>query len=199
LRAAGTTAAGVLLAPAARASTQPVAPPRVIGANDRINVGVIGCGGRGMSHVRMMVRAAERKTENIQVVAVCDIYEPRKERARSMTGGTLYHDYRKLLENKDIDAVVIATPEHWHARQAVETLEAGKDLYLEKPMVRYLDEARRLYLTTKRTGRVVQVGSQASSQEKWYKARDLVLAGKLGKPVWSQTSYCRNSVGGEWN
>jgi predicted dehydrogenase len=172
----------------------------VIGANDRINVGVIGCGGRGMSHVRMMVRQNnEFKADNIQVIAVCDIYEPRKERARSMTGGQLYHDYRKLLENPDVDAVVIATPEHWHARMAVDTLEAGKDIYLEKPMVRYLDEARKLYMTTKRTGRVVQVGSQASSQDKWYKAHDLVQAGKIGKPVWSQTSYCRNSVGGEWN
>lgn len=199
LRVAGTTAAGVLLAPAARAATPALATPRVIGANDRINVGVIGCGGRGMSHVRMMVRQGDFKTANIQVIAVCDIYEPRKERARTMTSGELYHDYRKLLENKDVDAVVIATPEHWHARMAIEALEAGKDLYLEKPMVRYLDEARKLYLTAKHTGRVVQVGSQASSQEKWYKARDLVQAGKLGKPVWSQTSYCRNSVGGEWN
>jgi predicted dehydrogenase len=142
---------------------------------------------------------AETKEENIQIVAVCDIYDPRKNRAQTTTNATLHHDYRKLLENKDIDAVWIATPEHWHAIQAVEAMQAGKDLYLEKPMVRYVDEARKVYETAVRTGRIVQVGSQGTTDPKWQRAKALIKEGKIGTAVWSQTSYCRNSVRGEWN
>ena len=100
---------------------------RVIGANERINIGVIGCGGMGHAHIGTLVRAIQKGEENAEIVAVCDIYEPRKESARrlaerqwegkSQTGKVeVYHDYRKLLERKDIDVVWIASPEHWHAK-----------------------------------------------------------------------------------
>jgi predicted dehydrogenase len=152
-----------------------------------------------MAHVRNLMSLASTNEENLQIIAVCDIYEPRKNAAATRTSGTVYHDYRKLLENKDVDAVLIATPEHWHCQQAVDAMEAGKDIYIEKPMVRYLDEATKVHRAAVRTGRIVQVGAQGTEEAKWAKARDLIRAGKIGKPVWSQTSYCRNSVSGEWN
>jgi predicted dehydrogenase len=199
LRTAGAVTAGALLPGWARSSAFGLQSPRVIGANDRIRIGAIGCGGMGTAHLRSMVDQSKKNEANIQVIAVCDIYEPRKNQAKTITGGTVYHDYRKLLENKDVDVVLIATPEHWHAQQAIDAMEAGKDLYLEKPMVRHLADAKKVYQTALRTNRIVQVGSQWTEEDKWRKANELIKAGKIGKPVWSQTSYCRNSKEGEWN
>jgi predicted dehydrogenase len=98
-----------------------------------------------------------------------------------------------------VDVVMIATPEHWHAQMAVDAMEAGTDLYLEKPLCRQLEDAQKIYDTAMRTKAVVQVGSQWTEVNKWTKAGELIKAGKIGKPVWSQTSYCRNSTEGEWN
>jgi len=183
----------------ARSSAFALQSPRVMGANDRIRIGAIGCGSMGLAHLRSMVDQSETNEENIQVIAVCDIYEPRKNAAKALTGGTVYHDYRKLLENKDVDVVLIATPEHWHAQQVIDAMEAGKDLYLEPPIVRHLEDAKNVYQTALRTKRIIQVGSQSTAEEKWSKANELIKAGKIGKPVWSQISACRNSREGEWN
>ncbi len=183
---------------------------RVIGANDRINIGMIGVGGMGATHLGYLVEAIRKKEENAQVIAVCDIYEPRKnsgaetakrqwETSPAPGPVEVYHDYRKLLENKSIDVVWIATPEHWHAKMAIDAMEAGKDIYLEKPITRYVSEARAVYQTYLKTRRVVQVGSQWTSEPKWRVAGQLIADGKIGKVVWSQTSYCRNSREGEWN
>ncbi|MFA4029857.1 MAG: hypothetical protein GDYSWBUE_001166 [Candidatus Fervidibacterota bacterium] len=174
-------------------------PGRVIGANDRINVGVIGCGGMGTHHLRKLVDASKSGKENIQVIAVCDIYEKRLNNAVQISGAKPFKDYRKLLEWQDVDVVWIATPEHWHARMAIDAMEAGKDIYLEKPFTRYLDEAKQVYETALRTKSVVQVGSQGCSENVWHRAAELVKSGKLGKVVWAQASYCRNSKEGEWN
>ncbi|MFN3420969.1 MAG: Gfo/Idh/MocA family oxidoreductase, partial [Armatimonadota bacterium] len=88
---------------------------RVIGANERIGVGVIGCGGQGMTHIRTMQRL-QKEGENIAVVAVCDVYQKRLDRAAQIANAKPYRDYRKLLEDRDVDAVFIVTPEHWHAK-----------------------------------------------------------------------------------
>ncbi|MCS7224296.1 MAG: Gfo/Idh/MocA family oxidoreductase [Armatimonadetes bacterium] len=183
---------------------------RVVGANERINIGIIGTGGMGNTHLGYLVEAIRRKEENAAVIGVCDIFEPRRLRAQEtafrqwddgQAAGKVeaHHDYRKLLENKDIDVVWIVTPDHWHAKQAIEAMEAGKDIYLEKPMTRYVTEAHQVYQTAIRTQRVVQIGSQWTSEPKWRIAAQLVAEGKIGKVVWSQTSYCRNSREGEWN
>jgi len=179
--------------------TTALSAKRVLGANDRIRVGVIGCGGMGTNHLKRLVNASQAGELNVQVVAVCDIFEPRKERAKEISGGTAYHDYRKLLERKDIDVVWIATPDHWHARMSIDAMEAGKDIYCEKPMTRYWQEAKEVYRTVLRTGRIMQVGSQGCSDPKWKKAHELISKGYIGKIVWSQTSIGRNSKGGDWN
>jgi len=108
-------------------------------------------------------------------------------------------DYRELLARKDLDAVVIATPDHWHARQALEAMDQGKDVYLEKPMTHTIEEARQVWQTVVETKRVLQVGSQTTSSDQWWKARKAIQDGMIGQLLMSQGSYHRNSKEGEWN
>ncbi len=144
---------------------------RVIGANERIGVGVIGCGGQGMIHIRTMQRL-QKEGENIAVVAVCDVYQKCLDRAAQIANAKSYKDYRKLLEDPDVDAVFIVTPEHWHAKMTLDAIDAGKDIYLEKPITRYLDESFAVYNAAMKSKSVIQVGSQwtssvQSSQREW--------------------------------
>ena len=117
---------------------------RVIGANDRINIGVIGVGGRGAYDAQDFARFGAQNNA-CQIVAVCDVYEKRKRHGRREA--TRFHgflDYREVLAKSDVDAVIIATPDHWHAKMALDAMDKGKDVYLEKPMVHTNDEARQL-------------------------------------------------------
>lgn len=179
---------------------------RVIGANDRIVVGYIGIGGKpsnspgmGFAHLESQKRSAA--DNNIAQAAVCDLYTTRVDLAKEAVGGDCqgYGDYRKLLERKDIDAVVIATHDIWHAQCTIDAVEAGKHVYCEKPMTRYLDEAFAVHEAVKRTGKVMQVGSQGCSAAAWHKAADMIKAGQIGKLIWGQGYYCRNNPKGEWN
>jgi predicted dehydrogenase len=104
-----------------------------------------------------------------------------------------------VLERKDVDAVIIATPDHWHSRMAIEAMDKGKDVYLEKPMTHTVEEAKRVYEKVKQTNRVLQVGSQTTSSDQWWKARKAIQDGMIGKLLMSQGSYHRNSTQGEWN
>lgn len=176
-----------------------MASPRVLGANDRILLGVIGCGSKGTGHLRSLVEKSRDQSARIGVVAVSDIYQPRKDRARDVSGAEVYHDYRKLLERNDIDGVVIATPDHWHARMAIDAMEAGKDVYLEKPITYTWQEAKEVAQVVNRKGRVLQVGAQSCSDDRYWKANKLIGEGALGKVLWTTGSYCRNSTRGEWN
>jgi len=172
---------------------------KVIGANDRIVVGYIGVGGQGMAHVRSQKDNAS--ANNIAQAAVCDVWTKRIEGAKSTIGGDCqgYEDYRKVLERKDIDAVCIATVDHWHTKCSIDAMNAGKHVYVEKPMTRYLEEGFQIYDAVQKTKMVLQVGSQGCSDAKWHKAAELVRSGKIGKVVLSQGSYMRNSPKGEWN
>jgi predicted dehydrogenase len=172
---------------------------RVIGANDRIVVGFVGVGPQGKLHVDKMKANAEKN--NVALGAVCDLWEKRRQVAKAEIGGDvkLYDDYRKLLENKDIDAVLCATVDHWHARVSIDAMKAGKHIYVEKPMTRYLPEAFEVWDTVKATGKVFQVGSQGCSDAKYLKAAELVKEGKIGPLVLGQGAYMRNSPKGEWN
>lgn len=167
---------------------------RVIGANDRLVVGYIGTGSQGSAHIRH--QKADAASNNIVQAAVCDLYKKRLGAAQKLIGlqdADTYLDHRKLLERKDIDAVTIATVDNWHAQVAIDALEAGKHVYVEKPMTRYLGEAFDLYDTVKRTGRVFQVGSQGCADPKYHQAAKWIKEGKLGPLVWGQGSYCRNN------
>jgi predicted dehydrogenase len=181
------------------------ASSRPLGANDRINFAVIGCGGQGFgAHVKGLKK--EGPTINTKLVGCCDVYNPRIERAKAEmeeAGGPTViatKDYRKILESKDVDAVVVATPEHWHAQISVHAMEAGKHVYSEKPMTRYIDEAFQMLDTSKKTGKLCQLGTQYASDPKWHAIGDAIRGGKIGKLVSGQSSYARNAGSkGEWN
>lgn len=203
---AGTLAvAGSAAAPGlAKASPQTAATAkgRVLGANDRINVGFIGCGGRMNTHIR---RVMERHKEHgdVQAVAVNDIWDKRKARAKDATGvevSAVYHDYRELCARSDIDVVVIASPDHWHHLQTMEALRQGKDVYLEKPMTYTVDEAREIAAAVQASGRILQVGSQYASMDHFWKAKQAIADGLLGEVVWASGGFGRNrNQRGEWN
>ena len=197
--AAAVVASTGLLKTPVYGQTQAPSPGRVIGANDRIAVGYIGVGGQGMAHVRS--QKANAGDTNIGQAAVCDVWAKRVESAKATIGGDCqgYDDYRKLLERNDIDAVCVSTVDHWHTRISVEAMNAGKHVYVEKPMTRYLGEAFEIYDTVKKTGKVLQVGSQGCSDAKWHKAAELIQGGKIGQLVLAQGSYMRNNPKGEWN
>src|SRR6185436_12446662 len=104
----------------------------------------------------------------------------------------------RILDSKDVDAVVIATPDHWHARQAVDAMKAGKDVYCEKPMCHTIKEAKEIADTVKATKQIMTVGVQSTADPRWRMANELITAGKIGHVMQGQTSYYRNSSVGQW-
>ena len=172
---------------------------RVIGANDRIVVGYVGVGGQGMAHVRS--QKENLTATNVVQAAVADVSKTRVNEAKAYIGGDCqgFADYRKMLDRKDIDAICCSTVDHWHTPVCVDSMNAGKHVYVEKPMTRYLGEAFEIYDAVKSTKKVLQVGSQGCSDAKWHEAAKLIQAGKIGKLVLGQGSYMRNNPKGEWN
>jgi predicted dehydrogenase len=165
--------------------------PRAGGAestskNDRPHVGVIGAGGRGSDDLRSAARFGP-------IVAIADVDRRQAERARETVGGKpeLYGDFRKLLDRKDIDVVVNGTPDHWHTAVNISACEAGKDVYAEKPLTLTIDEGRILIDAVRRTGRIVQVGTQQRSERQFQTAVELVRNGRIGKlrQVWVALPY----------
>lgn len=197
--AAAIAATSVLKTPVYGQTQAPSA--NVAGANNRIAVGIVGIGfGIGQNH---LVGIHDKGNENNTVVAAAsDVFNKRRKFAQDkaeLKEADVHDDYRKILDRKDIDAVLIATHDPWHAQISIEAMEAGKHVYCEKPMTRYLGEAFSVYDTVKRTGKVYQVGSQGCSAAGWHKCAELIKSGKLGALVWGQGFYCRNSIPGEWN
>ena len=172
------------------------APGRVLGANDRVNVGLIGCGGRGR-----LVAGLMRQVENVAFTTVADVYAPHAEDARAWAGPDCraYHDFRQLLEQKDLDAVVVATPDHWHAAVAVLACQAGKDVYVEKPLAHTVREGRAMVEAARRYRRVVEVGTQHRSAPHHEEAARLVRSGEIG-PVhfvraWNYLNMAPDGIG----
>lgn len=206
----------------AKAARKPkaVALPKssVLGANDRLRIGFIGVGGQGYTHVRAITNLPNDDGNrwhgfnyNAVGVAGCDLYSGRRDRVketleRARTTDNLgdysveaYEDHRELLDRDDIDVIFIGAVDHWHAQIAIDAMNAGKHVYCEKPMTRYLPEAFDIYDTAKRTGMKFQIGSQYCTEGKWHKAAEMIKAGKIGPLVLAQNSYSRNSATGEWN
>ena len=175
---------------------------RVIGANDRINVGFVGCGGRMNTHIRRVMERS-KQTGDVQAVAVNDIWDKRKQRAREATGveeRSVHHDYRELCARSDVDIVVIASPDHWHHLHTMEALRQGKDVYLEKPMTYTVEEAKEIAEAVEAGGRILQVGSQYTSMDHFWKAKKAIKDGLLGEVVWASGGFGRNrNQRGEWN
>ncbi len=162
------------------------------GANDSIQMALIGCGARGANQVM----PSFMELPGVRMVAVCDVNSKHLARAREKAGGeriAAYHDYRKLLEDKNIDAVIVATQAHWHVPIAVAACQAGKDVYLEKPMGNSIREGRRVIEAAKKYNRIVQHGTQQHSQEHYRKAVEIVQSGRLGDismvEIWDHTYW----------
>lgn len=180
------------------------AAPKAAGAAEKLRIGFIGIGGRGFgAHVKTLAKL-KNGGENIELVAAADVYSVYRDKFRSyvkkQNGNTpkTYVDYHDMLAKESLDAVCIATPDHWHAKQTIDCLNAGKNVYCEKPMTHSVQEAVDVVAAWKKTGKVMQVGVQSTSLPVWTKAAELMNAGKLGKIVQFQTEFFRNSAMGQW-
>lgn len=185
-------AAGLGLArPLAAATTQGSSAP-----SDRLRVGLIGCHGMGFANLRSLL-----KVEGVECTALCDVDQRDLDRRTKDLGEAgkkaprLYRDYRKLLDDKDVDAVVIGTPDHWHCLMLVDALAAGKHVYVEKPLANSIAEARVMLAAAQRSNRIVQVGQWQRSGEHYEQALDVVRSGSLGNirlvKVWAYQGWMK--------
>ncbi len=163
--------------------------------NDKIQIALIGAGGMGMGDTRLSLAAG-----GTELVAVADIYDGRLARMKEVYGDQVFttRDHREVLARKDVDAVIIATPDHWHSRITIEALEAGKDVYCEKPMVQKIEEGKGVIAAQQKTGRMLQIGSQYVSSMVYHKAKELLKAGTIGEVNLVEAWLDRNSAVGAW-
>jgi predicted dehydrogenase len=163
--------------------------------SDRLRVGFIGCGARAQQLMQAVVGMPD-----LEVVGLCDAYTGRLDRARARTGGkaVVYKDYRELLSSSSVDAVFIATPDHWHKTMAIDAVSANKDVYLEKPMTFAIADGQAIVDAVGRSRRILQVGSQGISSAATAKARELIKAGALGQVTMVRAAYNRNGDSGAW-
>jgi predicted dehydrogenase len=205
-------------------SLSAVSYAKVAGANGRLGVAFVGCGGRAQAHINAVLKL-KQDGQAIAPAGVCDVWDgqedaydhefPPGQFTRRNYAQGLYpsakkcglplsesqrvtKDYRRLLDLKDVDVVCIATPDHWHARQTLDALAAGKDVYVEKPMTRTAAEAQAVVDAANKNNRVVVVGVQGLADPSWRTAHDLVKANRIGPVVQAQTGVHRNDVRGMW-
>jgi predicted dehydrogenase len=191
IRQASLAAGGILLAPQFAAAGK-----KVMSANDKINIGVIGCKGMGWSNANSLL-----KMNDVDLGAVCDVDKSVIETRLNDYGKlrqnkpTVYNDYRELLNNKDIDAVVIGTPDHWHCKMMVDAVNAGKHVYVEKPIANSIKECNLMVAAQQKTGKVVQAGQWQRSGPHYRKAIEIVQSGVLGKirlvKVWAYQGWMK--------
>lgn len=160
-----------------------------LGANERIRLGIIGVGNRGDQLID-----AFKPHADAEFAAICDLYEPYVEFAKQKVGGNPFttKNYRELLERKDVDAVLIATPDHWHALQFIEACQAGKDVYVEKPLSLTIREGRKMVEAADRYQRIAQMGNQRRSSPAHRKVIEMIHAGKIGKITAARCYHIRN-------
>jgi predicted dehydrogenase len=163
--------------------------------SDRLRFGFLGMGARAHQLADALL-----VLPNVEVVSLCDAYAGRAERGRARTGGkaTLATDYRRILDDRSIDAVFIVTPDHWHRRMALDALAAGKDVYIEKPMTYSVGEGLEIVKAVDAQGRVLEVGSQGVSSSEFARAREIVKSGRLGQVTLVRAVNQRNTASGAW-
>lgn len=169
-------------------------------ANEKIGIGMVGVGGRGTALFHDLQRRAQAGA-SIEIVAVCDVWDRRTNDRVRETGGRAkaYRDYRQLLEQPGVDAVVIATPDHWHSKQTIDAMRAGKDVYCEKPLTLYVEQAKQVAAVSQQTGKLLQCGAGSGSDGNWWTAGEIVKGGGIGPLVWLQGGAFRNDPTGDWN
>ncbi|MGH9842616.1 MAG: Gfo/Idh/MocA family oxidoreductase, partial [Blastocatellia bacterium] len=195
IKRSAATGAGAGLTLGSIKQTSAASYGRIDGANGRITMGFIGVGARATQVMEDVLRMP-----GFEVVAACDAYKGRLERATERTGGRakVYKDAAELLAAPGIDAVYIGTPDHWHKDHAIAAVNAGKDVYIEKPLTYTVAEGLEIIAAVKKTGRILQVGSQNISSPVQAKAREIIHSGKLGQITMIRSTTNRNTAGGAW-
>lgn len=171
-------------------------PAQPVAANDHIQIALIGAGGQGMGDTRAAVQVP-----GVKLVAVADCYDGRLARSKEIWGDDVFttRDYNEILARKDIDAVIIGTPDHWHKQASVDAMKAGKDVYCEKPMIHLYSDGPEMIETAHATKRIIQIGSQRVSSILYAKAKELLASGAIGKLNMVTAYWDRNSSMGAWN
>jgi predicted dehydrogenase len=188
--------ASAALSAAAVAAPAFARSPRILGANDSVTLGFIGVGGMGSGLLDIL-----KAFPDVRVAAVCDVYEPHALRAKEAAGGRpdVEHDFRKVLDRKDVDAVVIATPDHWHAIPTILACQAGKDVYCEKPLTYTIGEGRRVAEAAAKHNRVTQMGNLIHAGESYHRMAEIVQSGVLGDiakvRVWMASRGGKGGIG----
>jgi predicted dehydrogenase len=201
LKAAGTATAGSLLSTNLEANTyglaaQEAQPQKPVAANDHIQIALIGAGGQGQFDTKTAVQVP-----GVKLVAAADCYDGRLQHCKELWGQDVFttRDYNEILARKDIDAVIIGTPDHWHMRASVDAMKAGKDVYCEKPMIHLYSDGPAMIEASRTTGRILQVGSQRVSSMLYIKAKELLASGAIGQLNMVTAHWDRNSAIGAWD
>ncbi len=165
------------------------------GPNDEVRLGFIGVGIQGMGLLQSF-----KAIQGVRIVAAADVYDGHLVRAKELTDGAVEttRDYERVLDRKDVDAVVVATPDHWHRRMVLDVLDAGKDIYIEKPMTWSIEQGTELMAAVKKANRILQVGSQGKTSAMTAKVRELIKSGAIGKVNMVRMANNRNSAEGAW-
>jgi predicted dehydrogenase len=172
-----------------------MAPASAQGANDRVRVAVIGTGGRARSLMNQLKPLA-----GVELVGVCDVFEPRMLQAAEIAGpaAAKVADYRRLLDSRDVDAVLIGSPDHWHKRMTLDAVAAGKDVYVEKPVSHSIEEGAEMVKAIEASKQVVQTGTQQRSWEHFAQGREIVKSGKLGQITFVHAYWYQHARAGSW-
>ena len=201
LRAAGATSAATLmpgmhLLAATESDLALLQQEKPVAANDHIQIALIGAGGQGMGDTKSAIQVP-----GVKLVAVADCYDGRLVRSKELWGEDIFttRDYNEILARKDIDAVIIGTPDHWHKQASVDAMKAGKDVYCEKPMIHLYADGPEMIETARSTKRILQIGSQRVSSIVYAKAKELLASGAIGKLNMVTAYWDRNSAMGAWN
>lgn len=199
LRAGGIITAGTFISGGVKyhaMATELGEPAQPMAANDHLQIALIGAGGQGQFDTRTAAQIP-----GVKVRAAADCYEGRLTHAKELWGADIQctRDYAEILARKDIDAVIIGTPDHWHKQAAIDAMNAGKDVYLEKPMIHLYTDGPEIIATAQRTGRIIQVGSQRVSSMIYRKAKELLASGSIGTLNMVTAWWDRNSSIGAWN
>jgi predicted dehydrogenase len=197
LKVASTATAATALRVKTHALEIPLhAPDAPVAANDQIQLALIGAGIQGQGDTRTAVQVP-----GVKLVAVADCYQGRLEHSKELWGNDIFttRDYKEILARKDVDAVIIGTPDHWHKQIAVDAMKAGKDVYCEKPMIHVHSDGPEMIETARTTTRILQIGSQRVSSVIYVKAKELLASGAIGQLNMVNAHWDRNSAMGAWN
>ena len=183
LRAAGAASAATIIPGGHRLAAQDSEPARPVSANDHIQIALIGAGGQGQGDTKTAIQVP-----GVKLVAVADCYNGRLARSKELWGDDIFttRDYSEILARKDVDAVIIGTPDHWHKQASVDAMKAGKDVYCEKPMIHLYSDGPEMIETARATKRIIQIGSQRVSSSSTSKPRNCLPPGPSASSTWSR-------------